>query len=371
MNSQGTSHIVILCSYLKVPGGYEKMMVSLANLFAEKGHKVSLLILDDSPESFYPLHHNVQLRHAELYFGIGKKGTMLGRKINWVKDIYKLGRILRELNPSNIICSEYHFAISAVLAGAKKYSQVVSWEHHHYGVLKMNGFWKKLFETIYPKLDAVVCLNEDERKFYLNYNQRALVIPNFIDKDSSLLPVKKDKNLILSVTRFNHIKGIDLLMQTAAMVLKKHPALKWKVIGYGEQYDALIKFVENQKLQARLLVEEASAPDITASYQEASLFVLTSRNECFPMTLLEAQNAGLPCISFDCDTGPRHIIKQGETGLLIEKENCENMAASIIQLMNEPARKENMSKNALAESINYTGNAIYPWWKALFNTGKN
>jgi hypothetical protein len=51
-----TVHIVIACSYLHVPGGYEKAVITTANLFAENGHTVTLLVLDHTADIFYPVH---------------------------------------------------------------------------------------------------------------------------------------------------------------------------------------------------------------------------------------------------------------------------------------------------------------------------
>jgi glycosyltransferase involved in cell wall biosynthesis len=360
------SHIVIACSYLHVPGGYEKAMISTANLFAEKKHKVILLVLDHTAETYYPVHPDVKIIHAPVDFGITEKGNTISRKIKMWSDIRKLKRILKELQPDHLICSEYPFAVGAILGGAKKISKVYSWEHHHYKAQHLNRFWQYFLKRTYKKLDAVICLNADEQGYYKELNNNAVVIPNFISPPVSLIE-PSNKFDLLSVTRFNHIKGIDLLMGIAKTVLRQNDQLKWKVIGYGEQKDAFLDFIKKEGLTGRLVYQPADKVDIAKEYQESSLFVMTSRNECFPLVLLEAMSNGLPCIAFDCDTGPRHIIVNDRTGLLVEKENVEKMASAALSLLNDRPKLEAMGKQALQEVRSYYPDRVYELWKQLFS----
>lgn len=361
-------HIVIACSYLHVPGGYEKAMITTANMFAGRGHKVTLLILDHSAHMYYPVDPAVQIVHLTVNFGITTKGNIISRKIRLWKDTRKLVRVLKRLQADHLICSEYHFAIAAVLGGAKKFTRVYSWEHHHYAKQEMNRFWKFLFQKYYPKLDSVICLNKDEQQYYLSVNENAVVIPNFIEPPP-LVTITEEGHRgfsLISVTRFNTIKGIDLLMKVAKLILPQQPDIKWKVIGYGEQKEKFLDFIRGEGFNNQLLFQSADKTDLTDDYRDAAIFVMTSRNECFPLVLLEAMSNGLPCIAFDCDTGPRHIIHNNENGLLVGKENVQEMAAAILSLLRDSERQKWMSRNALKTIRSFYPDMVYPLWKQLF-----
>lgn len=363
-----TRHIVIACSYLHVPGGYEKAMITTASLFAAKGNKVTLLIIDHTAATYYPLHPQVQVLQRNMNFGITQRGNTISRKIKMWRETKQFAKIIRQLKPDFLICAEYPIAIAAILGGVSKYTKVFSWEHHHFHAQQLNRFWQYLFKKTYSKLDAVVCLNKDEQVYYLPFNKNAVVIPNFIESPHEAHPVKKEYQL-LSVTRFNHIKGIDLLMQTAKLVLPQHTDWKWKVIGYGEQKEEFLSFIKLEKLTAQLIYQPADKTDINKEYQSASIHVMTSRNECFPLVLLEAMSNGLPCIAFDCDTGPRHIIQQDSTGLLVPKEDVQAMAAAISSLVDDKRRIASMSQQALNAVQTFYPEQVYKLWETLFSEG--
>lgn len=362
-------NIVIATSYLSVPGGYEKAMISTTNLLARKGWSVSLLILDKNPAAWYPVDPAVRLVHHPLNFGITKAGNTFTRKARFLLDLRSFRKILKALRPDYMVCSEYHFAVAAVLCGAGKFTRLFSWEHHHYKTQRRNSFWNILFRYAYKRLDAVICLNPDEQSFYRSLNKQAVVIPNFMEAPQYGITENgsEAKTDLLSVTRFNRIKGIDLLMETAKIVLKQRPGTKWKVIGYGEQEAEFLAFIREEGLAEQLLFQPADKTDLSTEYRGAGILVMTSRNECFPLVLLEALSNGLPCVSFDCDTGPRHIVQSGYNGLLTEKENPGLLAAAILGLLNNPAKRKELAAHAFISSAAFAPDIVYRHWEKLFH----
>ena len=80
---------------------------------------------------------------------------------------------------------------------------------------------------------------------------------------------------------------------------------------------------------------------------------MTSRFEGLGIVLIEAQTCGLPIVSLDCDYGPRHIIEDGVTGKLIPYNDDNAMADAIIWLIDNPDKRQQMSKAALEASQHY------------------
>lgn len=339
-------------------------MVNTAGLFADKGHRVTLVVLDDTDRTFYPLHPAVWLVQQPLSFGITKEGNLVTRKIRMLSDVLKLRKLLRETLPDFIIATEYPFAAAAILAGAGKRSNVVSWEHHHLYELKRNIFWHKIFKFTYPRMDGIICLNDDERKLFEAVNNRITVIPNFITPSGQQSTL--ENKTILTIARLAHVKGIDLLIRAAKIVLDKHPDWTWKLIGSNEETAAISEIIKQEGLADRLILQTPKDHMVNGEYAAASMYVMTSRHECFPMTLLEAQATGLPCIAFDCETGPRHIIVHGENGMLVEKENPTRMADAISGLINNEDRRKVMGNKAKANIARFSPETVYDLWKKTF-----
>lgn len=359
-----SKHIAILCSRLDQPGGIEKAIINLANELNKSGWKISLVILDETKELFYPLHQNISIICQPLSFGITADGNVITRKIRLLSDVLKLRKILKQLQPRHIIGTEYPFSIAAVLTGAGKRASIYAWEHHHLFELRKSLFWDKAFQLAYSRLKAIISLNEDEQVLYKKINRKSIVIPNFIITDGSTH--KTFKKRILTIARLTNVKGIDLLLPVAKEVLIKNSDWQWKIIGDGEMKELVLNFISENKLEKQLILQMPKDHQLLQEYLDASLYVMTSRNECFPMTLLEAQSAGLPCIAFDCDTGPRHIIIPGVNGLLVEKENTSDLAEAISSLMKNEKQLKEMSEEAKQIVSQFTPEKIIPMWEKLF-----
>jgi glycosyltransferase involved in cell wall biosynthesis len=85
------------------------------------------------------------------------------------------------------------------------------------------------------------------------------------------------------------------------------------------------------------------------------------------MVLVEAMSRGLPVVSFDCPTGPRHLIDDGVDGLLVPDGDVSALTEALETLITDPERRLRMSRAALASAAAYEPRAVRRRWLRLFD----
>lgn len=358
-------HILLVSSSLDVPSGYEKAVTETAGLFADHAHQVTILILDHTSATYFPVHPCVKIIQLPLHFGITEKGNPILRKWWFWKHTRLLKKQVTAINPDLIIGTEYHFTASLVFAGLHQHYRIFSWEHHHYYWIKKNRFWSALTKKAYRKIESLICLNKQEAAI-LNARGNTVVIPNFTRPQN--LQSRNENQQILSVAGLIQRKGIDLLLKVAEQVLIENPGWNWKLIGDGPMKIQVQEFIRNKKLENRLILQSPAGPDISADYQQSAIYVMTSRFEAFPLVLLEAMSWGIPCISFDCPSGPNEIIQHGNTGLLVPPEDIAALITAINNLIVNQDLRMKMSVAGLQAVQQYYPENIYKKWQAVFDS---
>ena len=86
------------------------------------------------------------------------------------------------------------------------------------------------------------------------------------------------------------------------------------------------------------------------------------------MALLEAAACGLPIVSFTCPCGPRDVISDGVDGLLVEKENVNALADSLVKVMSSSELRQTMSKAIQKKAESFQMENIAKQWKQLFES---
>ena len=163
-------------------------------------------------------------------------------------------------------------------------------------------------------------------------------------KTNNLHKRKKEIVAIGSVDRYHH-KGFDNLLKIAKEVGRKNTEWKFKIVGAGDEGR---KFLQNIVDELKLTNVEFTGyrTDIKAILYNAEIFILPSRFEGLPMTLLEAYSQGAACIAFDCITGPSDIVTDRHDGLLIENQNNQAMAEGVLELIANQKLRAKLQKNA-------------------------
>lgn len=258
--------------------------------------------------------------------------------------IMKIRQAVKDLD-AKYVCgwaSEMAFMVRVATLGMDRV--VISAERNDPYTLPF--IWKLLEKWTYRKSDYAFFQLDKARDFYGSSMQcKSFVIPNsFVPSTKLLAYAGERKKTIVSAGRFQDQKGFDVLIKAFAKVFAVHPAYKLIIYGEGPLDN------EYRKLADELGVSEAmELPGYTKDFEsevyDEGVFVLSSRFEGIPNSLIEAMSTGIPTVSTDCTPGgPDFLTNHGERGLLVKVEDVDGLASSILYLIENKAAAEEIGE---------------------------
>jgi glycosyltransferase involved in cell wall biosynthesis len=231
--------------------------------------------------------------------------------------------------------------------------------------------WSKVLRRAmarrYHKLDALVALTDSDVREYdqlLEGRLRLARIPNTVHEMGGPDP-DLGSTTVLAAGRLTRQKGFDLLIPAWGRVAGDHPGWKLRIVGKGDQRAELKHLIEQHGVGDS--VELAGpASNMGAEFGKASMFVLSSRFEGFPLILIEAMSKGLAVVSFDCPTGPSDILDDHRNGLLVPHKDVDALATAMGELMGDDELRRRCAVAAADAARAYSIEAIGPQWEELF-----
>ena len=213
------------------------------------------------------------------------------------------------------------------------------------------------------RLDTFVILTEeDARNWDMLSNKK--VIPNPLTKYPDVHSSQNNK-IVISVGRYDPVKGFDLLIDAWSIVASKHPDWNLRIVGPGDR-TPYQEQVNRLGLEDSVCLKGAS-DQIYDEMSEASFYVLSSRSEGFGLVLVEAMAVGLPCVAFSCSPGPRSIVSHQRNGLLAEKDNVKELANAICYMIENDKKRMEIATQAIIDSEIYGLENIMQKWISLFS----
>lgn len=339
-------------------GGLERVLSVKASMLADKyGYDVTILGLNKGNDTpFYLFSPKIKLKKIDV------GGNPLHYFLQYKKGIQS---VVDEIQPDIIsVCDDglKGFFIPRIIKTKAK----IIYERHASILLNTDSSLKgklvrKLMQRQINKFDRFVVLSPSNIKEWKGNNIISISNPlSFSQEMTSTLQNKK----VIVVGSHSYNKGFDLLLDSWSIVEADCPDWELHIYGKIDKDETFVTY--SHILELNNVKFHNPVSDIQSKYAESSIFVLPSRSEGFGMVLIEAMSCGVPCVSFDCPSGPADIITHGEDGFLVEKENGEQLAEMIMLLIqNENLRKE-MGVKAKQNVKRYNAETIVNQWDELF-----
>ncbi len=152
---------------------------------------------------------------------------------------------------------------------------------------------------------------------------------------------------LLTVARLVPHKGIDTTIKALALLAPRHPELRYAIVGQGSYRPALESLARECGVGDRVhFLPDVSDADLPLAYALCEIYIgvsrLTARDvEGFGIALLEASASGKPVVA-GRSGGMPDAVREGETGLLVNPEDPEDVARIVASLLNDPARGQTL-----------------------------
>ena len=254
--------------------------------------------------------------------------------------LVELVRLLRRVRPAVVHANSSKAGILGRVAAALTRVPVRIFTVHgwafkaHHGAAAQIYLWAD--RAARPLTTHMICVADAELTAGLRARtcrrSRTVVIRNAVDVTGApVAQLAGRPPLVVSVGRLKEPKDFESLFRAAARV---DGDFRLRVLGDGPDRPALERLLAELGLEQRVELA-GDADDVPEQLAGADVFVLSSRSEGLPMSILEAMAAGLPVVATRVGGIPE-LVDDGRTGLLVGAGDVDALAEALQRLVDDP-----------------------------------
>ena len=333
-------------------GGAERAAVVLLNALAARGYQATLFVFAREGPYFEQLSGAVRVVVGDT----GRAGRIMS-----------LRRFLAN-EPQDVVVSLLsHFtAFAAARMAGTKAKYVISQQTPLTAFLDDHDYaWRQparrrvftsVARAIYPRADGIAATSsgvaEDLVAHYGVNRKRVAIVPNPVDVDTveeaAAMPLDVAASgagvlTVVTAGRLAHAKNLPLLVESLERLSARVPFRAW-LLGQGELEGELRQMLARSAIGDRVTLF-GFQQNPWKFMAHADVFLLTSRYEGFGNVLIEAMASGLPVVA-TASYGTRDIVRDGETGFLVESHDAVSVAAALERVLTNADLRARMARAA-------------------------
>lgn len=159
------------------------------------------------------------------------------------------------------------------------------------------------------------------------------------------LPPKSGFTLVF-VGRLQPVKNLSLMLNAFRIALNSQPSLRLWIVGDGSERAALEQLARSLNIPEQVTFW-GQQMDVAPFFAAADAFIMSSKSEGLPLSLLQALSLGVPAIVPDVGGMPE-VVRQTGSGYIVPPAAPDAMAAAILKMANSAAERNLFSSNARA-----------------------
>ena len=355
-------------------GGTERTAITQANALVAAGHDVRLLsVVKSAPEPAFTIDGRVHVEHLvdltapydeELH---ARPSRLVPER--WDKQFSALTDGALERGLRGLATDVLVTVTPALLACAVQLAPdpvVVVHQEHRSSSQRTSGMEPLLVNA--PRADVVALLTPSIADWLRE--ELGAVAPEIVVMANPLPQGFTPRSLLDSRTivaagRLVMEKQFTKLVQAFADVADQLPGWRLRILGQGHQRPHLVRETRKRGLWDRVELP-GTTTDMASEWARASICALTSRAEGYPLQMQEAMAAGVPCVTFDCASGPREIVRHEVNGLLVAPESIAGMSMALLRLGTDDELRHRLGEGALESAAAWDPDLVANQWVQIF-----
>ena len=281
--------------------------------------------------------------------GIPVHLSYVGSRLNPIH-LWRLARLLKSLKTdivhTHMYSSNITGAVAARLAGVPV---IISHIHSAHEWTSQNRIWMERIVNSWRS--GVIAVSQHVKNEFLKTTglrcaEKVKVLHNiamFAEKSArnpallrEQLGISPQSPVIGFVARLVPIKGADIFLRAAQVILRERPDARFVLVGDGKERPRLAALARELNIAPQVIFA-GEQKNVSDYYNIFDIFVLSSRSEGFGNVILEAMHHDIPVVA-SAVGGVPEIVLHEQTGLLFPAENHEALAEAAAALLSEPAR---------------------------------
>lgn len=342
-------------------GGHSSVVFSLIAADKSKKHEWAIGFIGNEPVS----NHNesqcqkYSIDYANFFF---KKGFRL---TSW----FKLFLWLRKTKPKYVICHSISMILPCFLYILISSARLITVEHTP-NSQKRSIEWIFGFLSMLLSSQVIILTPNYYREIKNSYKfffipSKFTLVPNGVDEDAFFkdttkhLDLNSSKEIVLGMAaRFSEQKKQDLLIQVLSY-LNMHQSkfvFKLSLAGNGTTLRSCISLAKQLQVESNISFKGFLAEiELIDWFQEIDIYLHATDGETLSTSILQAMSCGLPIIGSDIP-GVSNLLHQEKTLGITSKNNIQDFAKSIIELINSPKTTNEIAKNARQKVVSEYSN---------------
>ncbi|MCH4034645.1 MAG: glycosyltransferase family 4 protein [Lachnospiraceae bacterium] len=347
-------------------GGAERVVSTLAGLFAAHGYEVSI-----TTEWYADEEYELDPRIHRVHVGLREEDEKKGRWTKFRLRVRYLREFLEKEQPDICVAFTHRPNYRALMAAKGTGIPVVIAIRDDPTALYSGWDDRIQIPLLFPRAAGCVFQTRQQKAFfapkYFEHNSRIILNP-LNPKYLQVTPAEdgeRKKEVVMS-SRLVRKKNQAMLLRAFEKVYERHPDYCLKIYGKDDgdgTKEELEKIIADFHAQDYMLLLGAS-DHLERDLRDAMVYCLSSDYEGMPNALLEAMAMGLPCVSTDCPAGaPGELIRDGESGLLVPVGDADAMAAAICRMIEDADLRQRCGQGALSIREAAAPEKIYEQWR--------